>query len=562
MADVDTRRVSDSGTISPPWHRWDLSVSSAIVVMATVAFGALYLREGGSPEFWWDEAGQYWMSLGQYHLSDAGTPAGSVIDGLYQGRNGWNLDPVGFTILLRGWIEVFGASPMALRALPFVAYVLTFLVGAALGRVMRLPWFVSLAVSLSVISSAVVSQFATELRAYSLELLGVGVTATLTICVVVGSRRAGVALPVAFLFFTIFSRYSFVVAVGASCTTLAFATVMVRSRRLATALAAAAVGAFLSAAFVLWNVGAFGGARQASPGYTDRLELAGPEAPTILLGTLRENFATGSQILVGLFLLTSGVVLVAGWLRRRTEPADAGELRGSPVLRPWHGALLFVVSYEVLAAALSVLGLAPWNAAYRWSIGLYGVALVAGLGLLSQLFEVLPAWSSQAPTTTARRRQSALLALAIAASLLLALGASLRIVRFDRTYYQQLGPTLAELPARDRTLVAVDYWPLYRMLAEPEGSVPADTVLLGRNPAGQQGPGLEPVMFAGDADYLATLPADGGCSPGQTSVILLPQSPDLVAGTIRELRLTGRGGGCQVDIRQGPDGGTVAIVRG
>ena len=299
MADVDTRRVSDSGTISPPWHRWDLSVSSAIVVMATVAFGALYLREGGSPEFWWDEAGQYWMSLGQYHLSDAGTPAGSVIDGLYQGRNGWNLDPVGFTILLRGWIEVFGASPMALRALPFVAYVLTFLVGAALGRVMRLPWFVSLAVSLSVISSAVVSQFATELRAYSLELLGVGVTATLTICVVVGSRRAGVALPVAFLFFTIFSRYSFVVAVGASCTTLAFATVMVRSRRLATALAAAAVGAFLSAAFVLWNVGAFGGARQASPGYTDRLELAGPEAPTILLGTLRENFATGSQILVG-----------------------------------------------------------------------------------------------------------------------------------------------------------------------------------------------------------------------------------------------------------------------
>ena len=93
----------------------------------------------------------------------------------------------------------------------------------------------------------------------------------------------------------------------------------------------------------------------------------------------------------------------------------------------------------------------------------------------------------------------------------------------------------------------------------PEGEV---TVLLGRNPAGQQGPGLEPVMFAGDADYLATLPADGGCSPGQTSVILLPQSPDLVAGTIRELRLTGRGGGCQVDIRQGPDGGTVAIVRG
>ena len=565
MAEVDSVPAAAGAPLLPPWSRWDRWLSAAIGALAAVALMLLFVHTAVDPEFWWDESGQYWMSLGQYHLADTGTAPGPIQDGLWRGRNGWNLDPVGFTVLLRGWIEIFGSAPVALRALPFMAYMAAFLTGAVMGRrVMRLPWFVSSALSLGVLGAALPAQYATELRAYSWELLGVLVTAWLTVAVLTGlNRRAAAALPVVYVVFAVCSRYSFVVAVAASCLALLVAAAAIRSRQLWQALAVAAGGAVVAAVIVLWNVGIFGGGRQASPGYTDRLELSGSGAGEILGDTLRANFVSGAQACVGLFLLAAvGYLTMNRIWGRAVGTAMTQRRQGAAVLRPWTGALLVVVAYESMAMIVSVLGAAPWNADYRWSIGLYAVALVAAFGLVSLALEILGALQSRMTSEAAHRLRAALYIASAVGCLLIAIGGSLRMIGFDRIDYQRLGPTLAVIPESDRVMVAADYWPSYRMLTETGTSPQSPSILLGLNPSGQQGPGQEPVMFAGDADYTATLPVDGGCVRGQTTAVLLPQPPDSLPLTIRAIRAASRSSGCLVEVRSGPDGGAVVVVRG
>lgn len=80
----------------------------------------LFSRNISDPSLWFDESGQYWMSQGQLHQSNAESPLLSI----FQANIAANLDPGGFTLILHYWSSIFGSTPTDLRLLSFTFFML------------------------------------------------------------------------------------------------------------------------------------------------------------------------------------------------------------------------------------------------------------------------------------------------------------------------------------------------------------------------------------------------------------------------------------------------------
>jgi hypothetical protein len=92
------------------------------ILFVTIAIISAATRSISNPGVWFDESGQFWMSLGLNHFSTPRSGSGGLSEVL--GNNaGFNLDPGGFTLILRGWMHKFGRSVESLRALPFSFFV-------------------------------------------------------------------------------------------------------------------------------------------------------------------------------------------------------------------------------------------------------------------------------------------------------------------------------------------------------------------------------------------------------------------------------------------------------
>jgi len=65
-----------------PSKATSLLVTLASICMALL--GLLFLAGNNlpDPDFWWDEAGQFWMSQGQNHMSQFDTPVSPLTQGL------------------------------------------------------------------------------------------------------------------------------------------------------------------------------------------------------------------------------------------------------------------------------------------------------------------------------------------------------------------------------------------------------------------------------------------------------------------------------------------------
>ncbi len=165
---------------------------------------------------WMDEAGQFFMSKGLHHHSDKLLPIASWVD-LFKNNSLHNLDPGGFTVLLRLW-SYLGNGFIWLRGLPLLLYICCLVVTyKATKRVFQNKILPLIVVSVLLIHPAF-SINSCELRAYSMEMLGV----TLTMWMVGDNSRKwtlkkliilGIVLSI---FIT--SRYSFVL--------FAFATIL------------------------------------------------------------------------------------------------------------------------------------------------------------------------------------------------------------------------------------------------------------------------------------------------------------------------------------------------
>ncbi|MDR2510687.1 MAG: glycosyltransferase family 39 protein [Spirochaetaceae bacterium] len=140
-------------------------VFGVLMLVTTVFFIAHNIT---NPNFWFDEAGQFWISKGLDHISSPPfSQNGSIIDAIK--KNTTNLDPGGFTILLH-LVLLLGNQPFFLRILPvFFFFTAVFLVIKIAG-VWRANDPLVILSGFILFSSSLILHYAFEVRAYSMEM--------------------------------------------------------------------------------------------------------------------------------------------------------------------------------------------------------------------------------------------------------------------------------------------------------------------------------------------------------------------------------------------------------
>lgn len=143
------------------WIYFSALISLAIFIRYSLNLNMSYL--------WFDEAGQFFISLGLNHDSPPQAQVGGIYDVILNNRF-YNLDPGGFSLILHYWAGI-SQSHVWLRTLPFLFFLL------ALGFYFYLVHkntqnllYSMLALFFPILSSTA-SQMSVELRAYSMEML-------------------------------------------------------------------------------------------------------------------------------------------------------------------------------------------------------------------------------------------------------------------------------------------------------------------------------------------------------------------------------------------------------
>jgi len=402
-----------------------LAVALAVALAAGLLAQAV--RNLGYRGMWWDEASQFWVSQGVGRYAEPFTPRQGLAE--VARRNAWdNLDPGGFSLLLHGWTLV-SRGLVWLRLLPFVFFLAGSLALTLLGwRLTRSALF---AVAAGAVPSLFPSAlyFALEIRAYSMEMAGIAIGALLLVVALERpSPRRSAQLGLACAAF-LTSRYSFALAAAALLVALwsgsagRVAGRARRSRMAAAALPIAVVGAAVAGIMLphqLWPEMHGGALGLASPAYTrDGVLLFAPDAPALL----RRNLLSP----VALPITLAVVVVLVGWARRVTgQPGRVLSDRAAGLPATRFALLVFVAVVQALSAAVSLLGLYPWDIGTRWSAYLVAVSTVAAVVLAAELRARLLGRAAgpgrAALPARPRRLEGALVALVVAAG---GLGAAL-----------------------------------------------------------------------------------------------------------------------------------------
>lgn len=421
---------------------------AVIVALAMIGLPLAFVasRHLASPNLWFDESGQVFVSLGLNHYSPPLAPPGGWGGMLRFGRS-MIYDPHAFTVLLRFWMSAFGFSPLALRSLPFLFLLLmpVVVVLSAL-RCGANPIFAALAGSIP-LGFPMLLHYATEVRPYSMEACAVAFLFFLP-CWLTGERRdrAVIAMGCAGALLAA-SRYSAFIFGAAACLTallplLPFRAAVLRALRFGAPLAIMAAAAYLL--FTRYQ------GRQA-PAYCEPFLLRGKSAAA-QLSLLRENLLGLDALPITVFLVGAPLFF---WLGPRSLTA----------LRSLVGRTAVFCALSVTFTALaSLAGMLPWAMHTRWSIGYQSLSACC---LAMTIVAASICLCNKAANWPWR-------AVAIAAAACFAAGWSMQLkaaANVERPYYETTASqfkTLASLPnARElRFFVQPNAAPTVRYLCE------------------------------------------------------------------------------------------------
>lgn len=432
----------------------DSLVPHLVAVVATVVLIVLpvYLLAAehlGSPKLWFDESGQVFLSLGQHHYLPPHAPDGGFAKILEYGRY-MNSDPGGFTVLLRLWLALFGTSPAAVRSLAFVFFLLApviiFLSARRLGTD---PVTAVLAASVPV-GFPMLLQYATEVRAYSMETCAVVFLFFLPCWLsdrMSGWMVAGVGCIGALL---ATSRYSAFIAGAAACAVALLPlrpsrTAFLRMVRLAVPFAIVAIASYL--AFARFQI--TGGGRL--PAVFEPFMLIGKDFPA-RMALLRENFLTPGALPIPIFFVFAPLFALAG--PRSLQPIRALVGKG----------FTFSALYVALLAIGSATGRLPWAWATRWSIG-YQTLSACCLAMI-----VIAAGSFLVLNASTRQGKALMIAAMACFTAVWSIQVR-RAVRSEHPYYETIASQLQDLAgspgARSlRFFVQINATPTTRYLVE------------------------------------------------------------------------------------------------
>ncbi|MBJ6727302.1 glycosyltransferase family 39 protein [Geomonas sp. Red875] len=427
--------TTDAGTT----RTW--CIVAALLWLAVLVL--LFVNCGSNPNFWFDESGQFWMSRGQTHFMPPLTPDGTLADVLQANRTA-NSDPGGFTVLLHWWLAG-GSAPAWLRTLPFLFFVATMAAFAALARLWTGNRGLALAAGLVPAAVPLLTRFAFELRAYSMEACGVAVVLLLLYHV---GRRPTVAGYlglgcVAALFLT--SRYSLICTLAAAAVVVWWQNAQRPLRQRAAFLAAYGipVAAACLGIYLVTLGHPLAHQKPEPPDYVQLYILHGKS-----LGEIAEIFGKG---LASTYL--GSVLFGATWLwcrLRRDE--ESGYRLFTPLF-------IMVLLVNAAFALLSFAGKYPWCPQLRWGISL---DLLAAAGMFPT---VLMLWKGSALRRQVSVGLISLVVTVAAGAGALAVSATTRLDSDDHIYanLMALGP---EKLAGRRVFVEITAQPSVRYLFE------------------------------------------------------------------------------------------------
>jgi hypothetical protein len=347
-----------------------------------------------SPHFWFDEAGQYWIAMGQYHFAAAHSPAGSLHD-VWEHSKSSIADPGGFTLLLRFWSEQFGSGPVVLRLLPALFGAIFFtLIFVWCGR-NALPIYVSCAISAFMLTFPNLMEKLVELRPYSMELCGVLALGMATLTFLERPTRFTLAAWILVDLLFLLSRYSFVIYSLAACSLLIYRFSSLRSHRLLIATAVGASFAWMVAIYFFML--RYQSATVVPPPYVEQYMIGHhfERMPVIF----KHNFLTrgtfGKTIFLG--------ALLAVLLAKKSRARGLFPIQPHQIFR-FANLAFFILAADAIWLVLSLAGRMPWDALQRWSLseqGLTALAIPALLGLLRPVVLAATPWSNRALSLTA-----------------------------------------------------------------------------------------------------------------------------------------------------------------
>jgi hypothetical protein len=432
-----------------PWLA--IALLCAVEIAALGVFASWHLSRTA---FWYDESMQFWMSLGLDGFGPPHTPPGSFWD-VVRNNAIANLDPGGFTIIMWLWLKL-STGEIWQRVLPFIF----FLFGVACFGWMG--WTQRRSIPFAVFSSLIpawdplVLDYATEVRAYSMEFAGIAFG-----CILLDKltlRRDMLLTLFTGIVFAVFlgSRYSFglfAVAAFFALTVMTFADTSINRREGAMRLAAFAAPIAIAAAviFVVAFLPQYK-IRMSSDGgaYVQYLaaSTAAGKSWNDLLTMLARNLLGPHGI-----ALTLSALLGAAWLTPWRARLGLGQFSHAD-------ALFSLLSLATVLISALVWRWHPWDMAQKWSLWLHALSSVAIVRLISSVL----AWAAPV-TASAFETDARVTAVMIVGILAL----DLRLATYRRAG-DDLTPVLAylarEAPAPGSVAVDTNSYPTLRYFYE------------------------------------------------------------------------------------------------
>jgi hypothetical protein len=360
-----------------------------VVALCSFAFPHL-LRTA----FWYDESMQFWMSLGADDFGPPFSAPGTLRDVIRQNAAS-NLDPGGFSILLHFWLQI-GKGEIWQRLLPFLFFAISVGGMGWIGWTLRpSPLFALLCASVPALYPLLLD-YATEVRAYSMEFAGVIVGCALIDRLL---RRPGISTFLACgtifgLFLT--SRYSFGLFAAAASLTLIWSSQNSSGRTVRPLDVLAFAGPIACSSAVIFVLAL-------RPQYRGRITYNGGE----LVQYLADATAAGKS--------ASKIVAMAGTnlFSPPGIPLTLAATIGLFILIPvgWRERVGFgrVSAFDDSLAAFGVLVLAaialtaliwpwhPWDMTTKWSLWLHALSAVALVRFAAALLALASPLSNQPP---------------------------------------------------------------------------------------------------------------------------------------------------------------------
>ncbi len=326
-----------------------------IVILLYLGILLVSARYFNNPYLWFDEAGQFWIAKGLNHDSAPMSECGTLYDVIVNNQN-YNLDPGGFGILLHYWSKISNHHRW-LRMLPLSFFLLSILGFIVLSyNWTKNKYIASLAGLIPFLNMMILSE-AFEIRAYSMEVLGVIISVLAIESLQKSISYEKLLLWSILLAFFMTSRYSFIIVAFVASTYILYLIynqdITLKNKILEMCVYALPLFGTLIADYIFAM--RFQNPRVEALSYLPYIS----SNPTVI-------FTPESQNIILFIVILLWIIF---------------KFRNSDTIRKYKGVLYLAIATNTIFFVLSILGLHPWEGSCRRCISMITLLIISACAL-------------------------------------------------------------------------------------------------------------------------------------------------------------------------------------